>query len=264
MPIRWIQILILIFLPVHSAHSIVALEAPWDWNASLGIRNYPLGISATGEVGYNVPVWGDRTDSSIWYGYLRPRAGLETSVANTQAQIGLDLSPVSFLVAQFGTSLTGRAFSLDSTCNGDTGPQCLGFLERRWVRLNLKLGYAGIFLLPSVHWELQKSWAEAPYGYRDEIQVLNGANPEDLFYFNRIIGGYRFSPEWAAGILVFNGQMLTSRQSNHLQSIFVRHQRGSLQITAGVGFYESSLNSRALSLYALAEWTGLPSLALGE
>ncbi len=113
-----------------------AAEEGWDAQAGLSLRNYPLGASVSGTVGYGYELWRSSSESGgpEWkYGYIRPSVKLQSSGVVNGATAEVEVFPISIFGFALGQNLSGRNLkpSDDFDC---LTTHCGGRLQRSYLR----------------------------------------------------------------------------------------------------------------------------------
>ena len=247
---------VLIALLVFSSSS-TALADGWDYNASFGARSLPIGASFFGDGGYGITAWGEKTKDQFIFGYVRPNLRVATSALVDNGDLGVDLYPISFLGVRLGSSLATRNVTLDTLDCSLVA--CGGTLGRNSIETKLTLGAAGYFMQATAVYENQTpSIKSVPYA--DEVASLAGRTGGDQLLKNELIVGREFDGGYVGGLHFSAARMIASGANNDEQSLVGGYKKGRWTYLAGAGAYESSTQSRSLSMFALFSWSGIPKI----
>ncbi len=266
----------LFFLNLSSAAMI-------DYNGSTGLRWLPKSAGVWGGVGANFGLWGVADAGSggggsgasgggsgsgggvgagggVFYGYFRPVLKASSSVTVNQLQLELNFFPVSFFGVSTSAQTSYRAKNFDDLPCAQY--LCTGNVMTEDFKIHLILGYERWFMLS----QTQFAWVEMgdkSTDFIDENTMILNHRSGDRNLYSEISVGYKLDARWNAGVNLWDGRTVEAVNSNRHRSVFLSYKRDeNLSYVGGVGFYESTLQSRDVTFYGVIRWQGGESLAL--
>lgn len=248
-------------------------HAHFDYSVGFSGRTVPVGAALNGKLGYNYLLWGpsrpqDPANGSpdepqrpqpgeYLYGFLRPSATIASSFFINRGDLILDFYPISFFSLGIGQSISFRNTNLPAI---DCGPlTCRGPLTRTYLQSKLLAGYENFFaVLKSQFMRMSSPIHDRPFV--DEYTTITATAEGDFLFLNDFAVGYRASENIAAGIIISVSRMIKKGSMNNFEAIFGRYKINQWSIATGLGFYQSSLQSRSPSAFLALEWQGANSL----
>ena len=229
-----------------------------DYWAGAGARLLPQGGGLVAGAGYGVNLWGDSTSGSYNYGYLRPSVRGYTSLLVTQAQVELSVFPLALAGFTFGYLQSWR--NTDFKTLDCAQISCRSRLGTSYLRIDVALGYEKYFLLlgGKMTW-LNPVVMDRPFA--DENTMLIGNQGGDSSLTSEATLGYKIDDRYSVGFYFSGDQMRDHGGSSNHESLFVRREIDSWSLLLGAGTYESVLQSRGITGYAVIRFVGLPSIA---
>jgi hypothetical protein len=245
---------------------LLSSELAWggDWVPDLkwGLigRSYPVGAQFIGSAGVSVPIWGD---TQKWkYGFARIALNGATSAVVNRVGAEIQLFPVSILGVSAGFDSGVRSFRPRFVdCQN---LECEGRVDRAYLRGQMFFGMKNVFLNFNVRYEGIHSY-ESGRPFFDEMNLIWGRNyGETILQYNPLVL-YRLNSVWMVGGISLYTRALDSGGSSHLYGpVVVWSEPENWSIAGGLGFNQSSLVQRGVSLFFSAQMTIEPSLQIGD
>tara|TARA_R110000868_G_scaffold132381_10_gene343360 strand:- start:1435 stop:2187 length:753 start_codon:yes stop_codon:yes gene_type:complete len=231
-----------------------------DYSSQNLIRTYPMGLFASGTVGYAFKVWDKSDINPALYGYIRPSATLQTSGPVNQAKAQLDFAPVAFANFYTGAAIINRDYNeLDTfDCSSVI---CRAKMYRQYVGFKMALKYKSIFMMTDHRFSRVKV-SEKRGVFAEEMGTLLGSGSDDVLRVNQLVIGTEFNDKWAAGAMVVANAMEKYTNSTRMHIGFVRRQLGHWNILAGAGTFHTRANSDVFTTLFLFQWSGERGLTL--
>ncbi|MBH47352.1 MAG: hypothetical protein CME71_04185 [Halobacteriovorax sp.] len=231
-----------------------------DYSSQNLLRTYPMGLFASGTVGYSFKTWDKSDVNPALYGYVRPSATIQTSGPVNQVRAQLDIAPVAFANFYGGTAIVNRDYNDLDTFNCDT-VICRAKMFRQYVGFKMALKFKSIFLVTDHRFERVKV-SEKRGVFAEEMGTLLGAGSDDVLRVNQLIVGVDLNEKWSAGGMVVANAMEKFTNSSRMQLGFVRRQLGKWNILAGAGTFHTRTNSDVFTTLFLFQWSGERGLTL--
>lgn len=243
----------LLFLPL-------VVAAKLDYSSANLIRSYPVGLFASGTVGYGFKVWDKTHINPALYGYVRPSATIQTSAVVNQARAQLDIAPLSFMNFYVGSALVNRDYNdLDTfDCQNVI---CRAKMVRQYVGFKMALKVKSFFLMTDHRFERIKL-SEKRGVFAEEMGTLLGSNGNDVLRVNQLILGHELNQRWSVGGLVIANAMEHFVNSTRMQMGFLQHKIGRWSILGGAGAFHTRTNSNVFSTLLILNWSGERGLTL--
>lgn len=234
--------------------------AKLDYSSANLIRSYPVGLFASGTVGYGFKLWDKSDVNPALYGYVRPSATIQTSGVVNQVRGQIDFAPVAFTNFYAGTALVNRDYSeLDTfDCQAVI---CRAKMVRQYVGFKMALKFKSVFLMTDHRFERVKL-SEKRGIFAEEMGTLLGKDGNDVLRVNQLVVGYELSEKWAVGGLVVANAMEKFVNSSRMHIGFAQHKIGQWTIMAGAGTFHTRTNSDVFTTMLLLNWNGDRGLTL--
>ncbi len=249
--------------------AIAAIAAPapegLDFASTLQARTYAPGLSLNSTVGYGQSIWGDT--ESPWYGFVRPHATGVVSPTLSEAQIALEVFPISIVGINLARTISRRF--VDTRGQDCAAVQCQGRLDYTDFTLQGFLGGGGYF--SSLRWT--RTFFDAISDSTRPIfdpatSVLLQPSGEAGDYTTIIIGK-KLSDELSIGLLVQNADFKFSGQHQEGQYLIINSELNNfgydgVVATIGLGRFKSDLNVAEVSAILSVKYTQWPAIGLGR
>lgn len=236
----------------------------------MGIRSYPFGAIATGQVGYGFLLWGPSPMEILpaagppakppdWkFGFTRLWANIQTIGLVNRASAEWEVFPVSIFglaVGQGGHARVDQSSIFDCAVN-----QCGGFFGRTYLRSQLIVGAKGLFLLSHVRFDWIYPDSNRPFV--EDHSTLLGAPGGDRLLTTSLMLGYLIREGMAAGITYQRAWFMDSRNHHFSAAGVFNWFFGRLGVSVGAGAYGSSHQDIGPTFGAQIQWVGQRPLAL--
>lgn len=232
----------------------------YDYSYTAGARLYPKSAGIGGTLGFSQPIWGEKKENEMAYGYWRPYFRGATSITVNQLEAGFDFFPISILGISFSHLVSHRSKDFDDMPCATSS--CQGLVSTTSAKSHLILGYQNLFVV----WETQLSWAKLDTNittFIDENTMLKNISTGNHYLVNEIIAGYVLDPKYTLGINVYETTIAESKNYNWQASAWVSYKKNKdMSMVLGAGHYGSTLQPRDFTAYALLKWNGGYSLSL--
>lgn len=235
-------------------------HAKLDYSSANLIRSYPVGLFASGTVGYGFKVW-DKTDlNPALYGYVRPSFTLQSSGVVNQARAQVDFAPVAFTNFYAGTVLVNRDYNDLDTFNC-ANVICRAKMVRQYVGFKMAMKVKSVFMMTDHRFERVRV-SEKRGTFAEEMGTLLGKDSDDVLRVNQLVVGYEINEKWATGGLIVANAMEKFVNSSRMQIGFVQHKREKWTLMGGAGTFHTRTNSDAFTMMFLLNWHGEKGLTL--
>ncbi len=217
-----------------------------DAKISVGVNSHPKSGGGAGELATGYYLWGKKSENNYRYGYLRPYLIGATSFTVNQGEIGLQVFPISFFGLSFSHKVSTRSKEFDGLpCNTNN---CLSDVKTNSLRTHLVLGYEKWFLLYSTQFAVTENLDQTQSFIDENTMLVNVAGGDNYFYSDFTLG-YRLNTIFSFGVNFSDTKVRASLNSNLMRSAFVSYtQEKDINYILGAGFYESSVQARALKV----------------
>ncbi|MGK5087766.1 hypothetical protein WDW86_09425 [Bdellovibrionota bacterium FG-2] len=223
-----------------------------------------MGLATQVSGGFEVPLWGEKTPTNFFYGYLRPTAKLQSSGFVSLEETALEIFPVSFFGFSIGQFTSVRNTKLDTQdCSIS---ECRGRLSRGYVENRAAFGYANVFSQNTFRIQTlsHSTSAQTLKPFADESSSLYGAPNGDTLFSESVALGASLPEALLSrskfGLAYSRERMSTQGSANQQALLFLKKSYNEWALTLAGGVYTSSSADPGLAIAGAIRWVGLPSI----
>ncbi len=234
-------------------------RADFDLSFDIFGRTYPLSGYADVQFGYGTYLWGDQS-SEIAFGYIRPYAEFDTAGTYNSGLAGLEFFPISFLGVRAGEEFIQNDDIYHSyRCDVYN---CLGTQYRRFIEARMLLGFGPWFAQLVSRWDF---WTQKHPEDGDTVDASSGLPAlasGDTEVLLRAMTGFKVDDNWSVlgGMQYY--QMTRHSGISRFWLAGPRYTDGSVTITLGALYYDSTAADSGAGVYAGFTWALLPAIGI--
>lgn len=239
------------FLFLVLAFSHIVKSETTDGKITIGLNSHPKSGGVAAEIAKGLYFWGKKGEKNYRYGYVRPYVVGATSISVNQGEVGLQIFPISIFGVSFSHRVSSRSKDFDGLpCSTNN---CLSDVKTNSLRTHFILGYEKWFLLYNTQFAATEN-LDQTRNYIDEGTMLVNAASGDHYFYSDLTFGYRLNSALSLGVNFSDAKIRHSEDSNLMRSVFVSYSQkveAEHNYIFGVGYYESSVQARDITIYGI-------------